>query len=319
MLLTMAHVHWLWMCLLVTVISAKVVFPTDMPSSSWMQDRVGVQEERTEVLEGKIKELEERTARQEEWTERLKLRLRRLRKEKEMEKKTERQEDMVEVTKKIQERMNRRPGARSMKKYERMTNSWSRQNSSRMTGEVRWQDNEIEGRWSKDGDLCGDGSSYCDHPMDYPETIIAKAMKKQKMTDIMKTMFDLEQPEIEVRSRSRFDEFENVCESVERTIAPRVGTNSQNQQRYLVNGQSGLEEMDTLVRTVHVVECLGSQQNGHREECGAGLVFGGTRTECKQEYMEQRMVALDMERGELVVETFRFPSCCSCRVLRGLA
>jgi len=302
------------------------VFPTDMPSSSWMQDRVGVQEERTEVFESKIKELEERIARQEEWIERLKLRLRRLRKVKEMEKKTERQEDMVEVTEKIQERINRRPGARSMKKYERMTNSWSRQNSSRMTGEVRWQDNdgrimdnEVEGRWSKDGGLCGDGSSYCDHPMDYPETIIAKAMKKQKMTDIMNTMFDLEQPEIEVRSRERFDEFENVCESVERTIAPRVGTNSQNQQRYLVNGQSGLEEMDTLVRTVHVVECLGSQQDGSREECGAGLVFGGTRTECKQEYMEQRMVALDMERGELVVETFRFPSCCSCRVLRELA
>merc|ERR1712113_83880 len=32
---------------------------------------------------------------------------------------------------------------------------------------------------------------------------------------------------------------------------------------------------------------------------------------------EHRMVALDMERGELVVEAFNFPSCCSCMVHRG--
>merc|ERR1712004_464237 len=48
--------------------------------------------------------------------------------------------------------------------------------------------------------------------------------------------------------------------------------------------------------------------------CG---VLPGRRTECRQEYTEHRMVALDMERGELVVEAFNFPSCCSCMVHRG--
>ena len=31
-----------------------------------------------------------------------------------------------------------------------------------------------------------------------------------------------------------------------------------------------------------------------------------------------RLVAYNEERGELVVETFRFPSCCSCMLHRGL-
>ena len=41
---------------------------------------------------------------------------------------------------------------------------------------------------------------------------------------------------------------------------------------------------------------------------------GGLRTVCRQQYMDHKLVALDQERGEVVVETFSFPSCCSCFV-----
>merc|ERR1712107_650144 len=87
-----------------------------------------------------------------------------------------------------------------------------------------------------------------------------------------------------------------------------------NKKRYLVQVDIDLAEFSGLVRTVQTVECLGSQLDGERESCG---VLPGRRTECRQEYTEHRMVALDMERGELVDEAFNFPSCCSCMVHRG--
>jgi hypothetical protein len=143
-------------------------------------------------------------------------------------------------------------------------------------------------------------------------------MKKMRRKAMLTELFDAPKPVLRARSgavlidEAEFDEFENVCGSVKRTITPRVGTNTNNQQRYLVNGHHLGGE---LVRTVRTVECLGGQRTGERESCGA--VFG-RRTECRQEHTEHRMVAIDMERGELVVETFTFPSCCSCMVHRGL-
>merc|ERR1712130_777934 len=151
---------------------------------------------------------------------------------------------------------------------------------------------------------------------------IARALKKNKKKELINVLFD--EPEVELRLRSGIfaksaeetfdDEFENVCGSVWRTIAPKVGTNTNNQQRYLVQGDIDLAEFSGLVRTVQTVECLGSQLPGERESCG---ILPGRRTECRQEYTEHRMVALDMEKGELVVEAFNFPSCCSCMVHRG--
>ena len=48
--------------------------------------------------------------------------------------------------------------------------------------------------------------------------------------------------------------------------------------------------------------CYGGQLEGR----------GGLRTVCRQQYMDHKLVALDQEKGEVVVETFSFPSCCSC-------
>ena len=41
-------------------------------------------------------------------------------------------------------------------------------------------------------------------------------------------------------------------------------------------------------------------------------------TRCKQEYMDHKLVALNMEAKEMVIDTFRFPSCCSCYVDRSI-
>jgi len=215
------------------------------------------------------------------------------------------------------------------KRLNRLRNMWSERDSNRTHADsmVKPMDNEVE--WGtdifqtlKDGNLCGDGSTYCTRPSHYPGVAIARALKKNKKKELINVLFD--EPKVQLRLRSGIfaksadenfdDEFENVCGSVRRTIAPKVGTNTNNQQRYLVQGDIDLAEFSGLVRTVQTVECLGSQLPGERESCG---VFPGRRTECRQEYTEHRMVALDLEKGELVVEAFNFPSCCSCMVHRG--
>jgi len=214
------------------------------------------------------------------------------------------------------------------KRLNRLKNIWSERDNNKTNIMSRPMDNEVE--WgteifetrTKDGNLCGDGSTYCTRPSHYPGLAIARALKKNKKKELINVLFD--EPEVELRLRSGIfaksaeetfdDEFENVCGSVRRTIAPKVGTNTNNQQRYLVQGDIDLAEFSGLVRTVQTVECLGSQLPGERESCG---ILPGRRTECRQEYTEHRMVALDMEKGELVVEAFNFPSCCSCMVHRG--
>ena len=217
------------------------------------------------------------------------------------------------------------------KRLNRLKNIWSERENNRtrtdIIGMVKPMDNEVE--WGTDifgtmekGNLCGDGSTYCARPSHYPSTAIARALKKNKKKELINVLFDEPKPQLRLRSgifaksaeETFDDEFENVCGSVRRTIAPKVGTNTNNQQRYLVQGDIDLAEFSGLVRTVQTVECLGSQLDGERESCG---VLPGRRTKCRQEYTEHRMVALDMERGELVVEAFNFPSCCSCMVHRG--
>ena len=48
------------------------------------------------------------------------------------------------------------------------------------------------------------------------------------------------------------------------------------------------------------------------EECGQGSLFSGVATFCKQEYSDHKLVALSGDKEELEVDTFSFPSCCSC-------
>ena len=53
-----------------------------------------------------------------------------------------------------------------------------------------------------------------------------------------------------------------------------------------------------------IIKCLGA---GQRCEVDSEHV-----TECRQEHAEHRLVALDEAGEQLVMETFMFPSGCSC-------
>ena len=160
--------------------------------------------------------------------------------------------------------------------------------------------------------LCGNSSLlYCDTPTVYPVAAIGRALRRQTT---MLDMFDKDEEAINnniIVKRSVRDYYD-ACPSTTYPLMPRVGTNTHNQQRYLVNGAIS-REFGRLVQTVKVTTCDGEPG----ESCGAGA-FSGIDTRCEQKFAEHKLVAFDVERNELVVDTFTFPSCCSCMIHREL-
>ena len=159
-----------------------------------------------------------------------------------------------------------------------------------------------------DESFCANGTDYCTEPIKYPTTAIRKALKKQKK--IIKTMFD---PPIKPRSGLNIfnsGNSENVCASSTTHIRPKAARNKKGQFKFLVNVDKGADEYIQLVK---ITQCLGAG-----EACGNGRLFTSEPTKCKQEYTDHKMVALDDDGRELVVDTFSFPSCCSCYMQTGL-
>ena len=60
------------------------------------------------------------------------------------------------------------------------------------------------------------------------------------------------------------------------------------------------------VQVIKVGECE------HTESCHGH--WAGHETQCRQLYLEHKLVAIT-DKGEVLKDTFLFPSCCSCRVI----
>jgi len=157
--------------------------------------------------------------------------------------------------------------------------------------------------------FCQNGTQFCTDPVTYPSKAIRKALRKQKR--IINSMFDKDL--YRLRMRSGFDLIhggENVCGMTSSHIMPKAAKNKKGQFKFLVNGGEGTEDYIQLVK---ISQCL-----GEGEVCGKGKIFTREVTECRQEYTDHKLVALDEEGKQLVVDTFSFPSCCSCFMQTGL-
>ena len=67
---------------------------------------------------------------------------------------------------------------------------------------------------------------------------------------------------------------------------------------------------DEYIQLVRVATCSGAGS-----ECGGGRLEGaGVKTRCQQEYSDHKLVSLGESGEELVVDTFSFPSCCTCLI-----
>lgn len=117
-----------------------------------------------------------------------------------------------------------------------------------------------------------------------------------------------------------------ACEVVERYVTPRAARNKNLQWRLIVNqdtsgntsrdtsGNTSSREGAEYLRGVQVVRVGQCVRPGRR--C-AGAAQGpryGQESECRQLYLDTRLVARSPHTGALTTDTFSFPSCCACHL-----
>ena len=109
-----------------------------------------------------------------------------------------------------------------------------------------------------------------------------------------------------------------ACEVVERYVTPRAALNKNLQWRLIVNqdtsGNTSSREGAEYLRGVQVVRVGQCVRPGRR--C-AGAAQGpryGQESECRQLYLDTRLVARSPHTGALTTDTFSFPSYCACHL-----
>ena len=180
-------------------------------------------------------------------------------------------------------------------------------------GEDTTEDNGLAGAGAGE-QLCGAGEGWCAAPRHYPDTAILAAVTRQKQT--FGQMFDSPNNTAAARTEAAANatigtrsgnfemleaeaEFTNICALRTSYITPRAAKNKEGQFRFIVNSPDGAAEYSQLVR-VAVCGAAGAECSG----------VAGTR--CRQEYSDHKLVSLSSGGEELVVDTFSFPSCCTC-------
>ena len=140
--------------------------------------------------------------------------------------------------------------------------------------------------------------SNCD-PANYPEDTIVNLIDRSNGT-ISKFFKE------KVGHRPRlFDTSEKICDETSDYIFPRAAKDKNGKFKFIVNNPNGDSEYRQIV---HVTKCGNAGM-----DCANGrLVDVLGSTNCRQEFTEHKLVALNECGDELVVESFSFPSCCSC-------
>ena len=98
---------------------------------------------------------------------------------------------------------------------------------------------------------------------------------------------------------------ELACEASTQLTRPRHERNTRGEMRWIVNQPENRTDLTQLVK---VTRC---EEGG---KCMDGSLTDRHRTYCRQEYLDHKLVALNSDNTQVIIDTFRFPSCCSCYV-----
>ena len=163
--------------------------------------------------------------------------------------------------------------------------------------------------------------NICTNLPDYPNRVMLKALRRgnRLMKTLIKSMASPSKsaPLAEGAERGRSGDIafrfgnqeveSNICRTLTRKVTPRGAKNTKGEFMWILNRPEGKEE---YIQVVDTTQC---QDAG--EQCLGGELFGHV-TSCKQEYSEHKLLALDTKGQQIVIDTFRFPSCCTCHVNR---
>jgi len=176
---------------------------------------------------------------------------------------------------------------------------------------------------------CSNGNSYCETEEDYPDNIILKALEtnKELSVDLFQQLYDSKCKD-PIQTRGFNIDEEQLCYGIPKIIYPRKAKNLDEKWRYVVN-------IDNYTQSVEIEECHNfndydedlptesdSVQFGEKKEptdFGVCLYSGAQGnnpdlTVCRQIYTEHKLLALDPEKGQLLVDSFKLPSACACFV-----
>jgi len=149
----------------------------------------------------------------------------------------------------------------------------------------------------------------------YPETEIMKILENQgdKFIHLFsnETKKDVESIEkIEPIARTAVSDWKNLCETTVHYTRPRIAKNKDGVSMFVVNFNGTDPKLSQYQQQVRITKCIGDlgESDGM---CGA-MSNVDVVTKCQQEYTDHKLVALDPSGKELVVDTFIFPSCCTC-------
>ena len=173
--------------------------------------------------------------------------------------------------------------------------------------------NEIDDSVESYTAACRDNAPFCSDPDYYPESEIKSALKRQHktMAGILKPVKSARSSVAPVQLQGRQGlverEWHNLCDTNTTFIFPRAARNMEGEHRFLVNIDTALSEDDLseYQQMVRVTTCAGAGAGAGR--CGG---VAGLETRGRQGDTEHKLVAL--RGGELVLDNFSFPSCCSC-------
>lgn len=77
--------------------------------------------------------------------------------------------------------------------------------------------------------------------------------------------------------------------------------------KFIVNTE---EDNLEYVQEVQTGKCFNAGS-----ECADGKGFPGYRTQCEQQFSDHKLLVLSDDRTQIVADTFKLPSCCTCKIV----
>ncbi|XP_023336592.1 uncharacterized protein LOC111707685 isoform X2 [Eurytemora carolleeae] len=165
---------------------------------------------------------------------------------------------------------------------------------------------------------CGD-KSYCEDSTFYPESYVVNLLEtNSKIPPGIVNKF-VKQACVDQADLIQIRQFnlneEQLCQAPNRIIAPKQAQNLNNEWRFIVN-------IRNLTQTVEIEECMsenvvsgGTTASVTQKDFGSCRYSGilgnnPSKTSCKQLYREHKLLAVT--NSGLEIDSFRFPSACSC-------
>lgn len=158
---------------------------------------------------------------------------------------------------------------------------------------------------------CPPGAGWCTDPVEYPHRFVRQVMNTSH--PLWPAMRENSHPHPahpqhrpshrHMRMLSLLQTSRPACELVESFLAPRAARNKNLEWRFIVNNEESEGEHQQVIR---VGLCAATR------ECKGA--WPGQVTQCRQLYLDHKLVVIT-RTGEVVLDYFSFPSCCSCHVL----